>query len=59
MNDFQENNDEFKAFIQSIEQKINNKDSFYLDVEEISRVSSYYREKGMTSKAMAILKIGH
>jgi len=59
MNDFQENNDEFKAFIQSIEQKINNKDSFYLDVEEISRVSSYYLEKGMTSKAMAILKIGH
>lgn len=59
MNDFQENNDEFKALIQSIEQKINNKDSFYLDVEEISRVSSYYLEKGMTSKAMAILKIGH
>ncbi|MEN8811325.1 MAG: tetratricopeptide repeat protein [Flavobacteriales bacterium] len=59
MDDFSEHNEEFKALIKSIEQKINNRDSFYLDVEEISRVSSYYLEKGMVSKAMAILKIGH
>ncbi len=59
MDDFPEHNEEFKALIKSIELKINRKDSFYLDVEEITKVSSFYLEKGMVSKAMAILKIGH
>ena len=54
MSDFPEHNEEFKALIKNIEQKLNNKDSFYLDVEEISKVSNYYLEKGMTSKSMTI-----
>ena len=58
MSDFSEHNEEFKALIKNIEKKLNNKDSFYLDVEEISSVSNYYLEKGMISKSMAILKIG-
>ena len=58
MSNFSDHNEEFKALIKSIEQKLNNKDSFYLDVEEISRVSHYYLEKGMMSKSLAILKIG-
>ncbi|MGB1039574.1 MAG: tetratricopeptide repeat protein [Flavobacteriales bacterium] len=58
MSDFSENSEELKALVTRIESKLDNKDSFYLDVEEISRVSNYYLEKGMTGKAMVILKIG-
>ncbi len=58
MNDFEENNEEFNSLIKSIELKLKNKDSFYLDVEEIGNVSSYYLEKGLTKKALAVLRIG-
>lgn len=58
MNDFEEDSEEFNSLIKNIEQKLKNKDSFYLDVEEIGEVVNYYLEKGMTKKALAVLKIG-
>ena len=58
MHDFDANNEEFKSLIKNIELKLKNKDSFYLDVEEISNVANYYLEKGIINKALVILKIG-
>lgn len=58
MSDFNKHNEEFKSLIKTIELKLKNKDSFYLDVEEISHVAHYYLEKGMINKALAVLKIG-
>ncbi|MEN8929092.1 MAG: tetratricopeptide repeat protein [Flavobacteriales bacterium] len=58
MHDFDANNEEFKSLIKNIELKLKNKDSFYLDVEEIGNVCNYYLEKGIVNKALVILKIG-
>lgn len=58
MHDFDANNEEFKSLIKNIELKLENKDSFYLDVEEIGNVANYYLEKGVINKALVILKIG-
>ena len=58
MHDFDANNEEFKSLIKNIEIKLQNKDSFYLDVEEISHVANYYLENGVINKALVILKIG-
>lgn len=58
MRDFDDNNEEFKSLIKNIELKLENKDSFYLDVEEISNVANYFLEKGAINKALVILKIG-
>jgi len=58
MHDFEANNEEFKSLIKNIELKLKNKDSFYLDVEEIGNVANYYLEKGIINKALVILKIG-
>ena len=58
MHDFDPNDEEFESLIKNIELKLKNKDSFYLDVEEISNVANYYLEKGIINKALVILKIG-
>lgn len=55
---FPESNEEFKNLISSIDNKLNSKDSFYLDVEELLLVADYYMKKGQENKAVSVLKIG-
>ena len=58
MQEFSESDEELKSLITSIDKKLKNKDSFYLDVEEINIVVDYYVEKGFVKKAISVLKVG-
>ena len=55
MQEFSESDEELKSLITSIDKKLKNKDSFYLDVEEINIVVDYYVEKGFVKKAISVL----
>lgn len=58
MQEFAESSEEFKSLISSIDKKLKNRDTFYLDVEDINLVVDYYIEKGFVHKAISVLKVG-